>query len=285
MLNKFENYLYQTVFPVRPPKIIYHYTTQKGILGIISLREMWATQVHFLNDKNEVFLTFKLLDRELKKQIEKTQNQINKNLLTEIRRSLQNVDQWHICIASFCEAGDLLSQWRGYGNLGKGYAIGFNLESLINIAKKQSFVLWPCVYNPVLQSELVSYLIETWCESFFDRHITHEEMVNIIHTSVCQLAPIIKDESFSEEKEWRLVSPVLSGKSPLFAFREGTYSLIPYLNFKIIDEEGKDCIVKTTVGPSPHMGLARSSLEAFFASCKLPAVDIVESKIPFRNWK
>ena len=59
MLDSFEKYLYQTVFPMQPPENIYHYTTQKGILGIVTRREMWATQVHFLNDKNEVFLTFK----------------------------------------------------------------------------------------------------------------------------------------------------------------------------------------------------------------------------------
>lgn len=285
MLNNFEQHLYKKVFPVKPPKIIYHYTTQKGMLGIISMREMWATQVHFLNDKNEVNLTFKLLDRELKKRIGRTKCPVNKNILVEIRRSLQKINQWHICIASFCEEGDLLSQWRGYGNQGKGYAIGFNLDKLTRIAKNQAFVLWPCVYNPILQSELVDYLIESWCSDFFDSKVKHEDMMTIVHTGVCQLAPILKDESFSEEKEWRLVSPVLSDRSPLFAFREGAYSLIPYLNFKIIDSQGKDCIERTTVGPSPHMGLARSSLASFFLSCRLPTVDIVESKIPFRNWK
>ena len=285
MVNNFENYLYRTIFPVKLPEIIYHYTTQKGILGIISDRVMWATQVHFLNDKNEVYLAFKLLDRQLQKKIDKLQNPANKNLLRDIRTGLRNVDQWHICIASFCEHGDLLSQWRGYGNQGKGYAIGFNLEKLRKIARKQSFILWPCVYNITLQTELVNYLIESWCENFFDKDVNHEEMVSFVHTSVCQLAPIIKDDGFSEEQEWRLVSQVLTNKSPLFAFREGAYSLIPYLNFKIVDEEGKDCIVKTTVGPSPHMSLARNSLSAFFSSCKLNSVEIIDSKIPFRNWK
>ena len=287
MLNNLEDYLYKTIFPVRLPEIIYHYTTQKGILGIISLREMWATQVHFLNDKNEVYLMFKLLDRQLQKKIDTIQNPANKSLLRDIRTGLRDMEQWHICIASFCEHGDLLSQWRGYGNQGKGYAIGFDLKKLRDIARQQSFILWPCVYNPVLQIELVNYLIESWCETFFDKEINHEEMVNLIHTSACLLAPVIKDESFSEEQEWRLVSQVRSGKdqSSLFAFREGAYSLIPYLNFKIIDENGKDCIVKTTIGPSPHMNLAKNSLEAFFAAYRLNSVEIVESKIPFRNWK
>jgi hypothetical protein len=285
MLEKFEQYLYQTVFPLQPPDSIFHYTTQKGILGIVQNRQMWATQVHFLNDKNEVFLTFKLLERELKKQISKSQNQQVKSLLLAIKRHLPRIDQGHICIASFCEQGDLLSQWRGYGNQGKGYAIGFNLGSLRAIARKQSFVLWPCVYNPSLQLELVSYLIDNWCQEFCADSSSHERMVQIINTSVCQLAPIIKDESFCEEKEWRLVSSSVSSKSPGFAFREGEYSLIPYYNFSIIDETGRPAINSIVVGPSPHMELAQNSLATFLAAQRLASIEIKNSKIPFRNWK
>lgn len=286
MLDSFEKYLYQTVFPMQPPENIYHYTTQKGILGIVTRREMWATQVHFLNDKNEVFLTFKLLERELKKQAGRAQNPAIKAILNNIRHNLPRIDQGHICIASFCEESDLLSQWRGYGNQGKGYAIGFNLKELTHIAKRQNFVLWPCVYNTALQMELVTYLIDSWCREFGGhKTVQHEKMLAIINTSVCQLAPIIKDESFSEEKEWRLVSSVVSSKSPQFAFREGEFSLIPYYNFQIEDEHGRLSIRSIVVGPSPHMELARNSLSTFLAASKLPTVDIVGSKIPFRNWK
>lgn len=286
MLDSFERYLYQTVFPLLPPESIYHYTTQQGILGIVSLQELWATQVHFLNDKNEVFLTFKLLERELKKQIGQAQSNPVKSMLKNIRRHLTCIDQGHICIASFCEEKDLLSQWRGYGNQGKGYAIGFDLQELQQIARRQHFVIWPCVYNPTLQVELVDYLIDIWCRKFgSDRAVDHEKMFNIINTSVCQLAPIIKDESFSEEKEWRLVSSVVSSKSPQFAFREGEYSLIPYYNFQIADKQHRHSIKTIVVGPSPHMELARKSLCAFMATSKMPTVEIISSKIPFRNWK
>lgn len=285
MLEKFETYLYQTVFPLQPPESIFHYTTQRGILGIVENHAMWATQVHFLNDKNEVLLTFKLLERELKKLAGKAQTPKLKSILNEIRRNLPRIDQGHICISSFCEVGDLLSQWRGYGNQGKGYAIGFNLQELTEIAKRQHFVLWPCVYNSSLQIELVTYLIDSWCREFCSENTEREKMMSVINTSVCQLAPIIKDESFSEEKEWRLVSSVVSSKSPCFAFREGEFSLIPYYNFQIADENGRNSIKKIVVGPSPHMELARNSLSTFLAARKLAKVDIISSTIPFRNWK
>jgi hypothetical protein len=285
MIEKFENYLYKRVFPQQPPGIIYHYTTQKGILGIIENREMWATQVHFLNDKHEIFLTFKLLKNELERQVGKCQQAEQKRLLCDIREFLDVMDQGHICISSFCEEGDLLSQWRGYGNLGKGYAIGFDLKELTRIAKFHHFVLWPCVYEPELQLELVRYLIDLWCQNFAKKNISRKTMFASVDVDICQLAPIIKDESFSEEKEWRLVSSVVSSKSPRFAFREGQYSLIPYYNFPIIDDDKKNCIDSVVVGPSPHMELASNSLKTFLDAQKLEEVKIKASKIPFRNWK
>lgn len=284
MLENFEKYLYQKVFPLKPPGTIYHYTTQKGILGIVPPRSMWATQVHFLNDKNEVFLTFKLLEKELRRMAGESQSPEYRNLLKDIRHNLSNVDQTHICTISFCESGDLLSQWRGYAAQGKGYALGFDLATLSNTAKQQNFVIWPCVYNPSLQLELVNYLLECWIKKFCDRMLNHGQMIEEINASICKLAPIIKDESFIEEQEWRLISSA-TGKEKNMAFREGEFSLIPYLNFNLSDKNNKDCLTKIVVGPSPHTDLAMNSLAMFLKQNKFSNVEVVSSRIPFRNWK
>lgn len=36
-----------------PPAILYRYTTQRGLLGIISSKEIWATHTQYLNDARE----------------------------------------------------------------------------------------------------------------------------------------------------------------------------------------------------------------------------------------
>lgn len=285
MSGNFENYLYTKVFPQKPPETIFHYTTQKGILGIIENKEMWATQIHFLNDQNEIHLTFKLLDEELDKQIAKNEVPKVRNLFKRIKGYLQLIDQNHICISSFCKEGDLLSQWRGYGNQGKGYAIGFDLKSLSRIAKNENFVLWPCVYDTYLQHELVAYLVDNWAKKFASSNLNDKNILGEIDLDVCRIAPILKDESFSEEKEWRLISSMVSHKSPRFAFRAGQYSLIPYYNFPISDDISRTCIDSIVIGPSPHMELALNSLETFLASQGISRTKITNSKIPFRNWK
>ncbi len=36
-----------------PPPILYYYTTQQGLLGIINSREIWATHTQYMNDVRE----------------------------------------------------------------------------------------------------------------------------------------------------------------------------------------------------------------------------------------
>jgi hypothetical protein len=36
-----------------PPPVLYHYTTQQGILGIIRDKEIWASHTQYLNDVRE----------------------------------------------------------------------------------------------------------------------------------------------------------------------------------------------------------------------------------------
>lgn len=32
------------------PTVLYHYTSQVGLLGILQKKELWATQIQYLND-------------------------------------------------------------------------------------------------------------------------------------------------------------------------------------------------------------------------------------------
>ena len=57
---------------------IYHYTSAEGLMGIVQNKELWFTNIYFLNDNQEVFYTYNLLldlIKELKGSIKK--NYIN----------------------------------------------------------------------------------------------------------------------------------------------------------------------------------------------------------------
>lgn len=46
-------------------KPLYHYTSQTGLLGIISKKSIWATAINYLNDTLEFEYSMKLIKEEL----------------------------------------------------------------------------------------------------------------------------------------------------------------------------------------------------------------------------
>ena len=45
-----------------PPRL-YHYTSQEGLLGILSSKTLWATRIQYLNDSTEFAYTLALLQK------------------------------------------------------------------------------------------------------------------------------------------------------------------------------------------------------------------------------
>src|SRR5262245_10539375 len=45
--------LLESVFADPVPKALYHYTSQKGLLGILDSQALWATNLRYMNDSQE----------------------------------------------------------------------------------------------------------------------------------------------------------------------------------------------------------------------------------------
>jgi hypothetical protein len=46
-----------------PSTTLYHYTTQGGLLGVVQTGELWATNVQYMNDRREFFLSLEIFSR------------------------------------------------------------------------------------------------------------------------------------------------------------------------------------------------------------------------------
>src|SRR5205085_10103226 len=63
-----------------------------------------------------------------------------------------------VYVASFCENGDLLSQWRAYGAFGGGYAVGFSSIGLYGSEDNECEpirILRPVIYDQVDQTDIL----------------------------------------------------------------------------------------------------------------------------------
>jgi hypothetical protein len=97
---------------------LYHYTMLSALEGIVKDKCLWASDVQYMNDASEFTYARDLIDREMQK-IRSLRR--NRKLFEPFHGIKRLADPFEFkygptpYIACFCEADDLLSQWRGYG--------------------------------------------------------------------------------------------------------------------------------------------------------------------------
>lgn len=293
--------LLNEVLSRKPDKPLYHYTTQRGILGIIGGEEIWVTHTQYLNDRREFLHAIDLTRIEIDRL-----SKIHKPDSIEVRslEEMKNALQWkpeniNVCVCSFSEDRDSLSQWRAYGSRTSGFAIGFPADLLESATKRKEWYLAPCVYEPAKQVELIRLLVE----EVLDEHLSgdygfsaaekDEEGISLrggggsLLAYLNRYAPILKDASFSEEKEWRIISRPLINQLPDFSFREGQSLLIPYSKLQLSGPDMPFRLKEVVIGPTPDPERSRSSVTNFLVHKEMLRgfeVDVSISSVPYRDW-
>ena len=142
--------------------------------------------------------------------------------------------------------------------------MGLPANHLQAVAEEQGFILAPCIYDFRTQSNLAQSLIEHHL-SFYEsqRAVDPSEEPFYAHAAwkslaadVAQYGPMVKDESFAEEHEWRLISKPQTSNENLH-FRSGRTGLVLYLRFELLTSENPSMSgsqpgegLGTIVGPS-----------------------------------
>ncbi len=298
-----------------PPEVIYHYTTKEGLLGIIENGEIWASDLRYLNDAAEFHLAFELIESEMRSTPEIQallrpdppmglgrlmeqavypatpkiyRDEISRGILLEVTSQIitaMNKQKTHLCICSFSEERDCLSQWRGYGQYGAAFSIGLYSKSIQGMAAGEKFTLGKCIYDPKEQTALIQRFFKCVLEEGLntDRNEKFEVWAKAF-LELFKCVPLIKHRKFEEEKEWRLISPHLRPNDPRLQFRDGVSMIVPYLCFPLKTEEQPLKIHSITVGPCPHKELSMTSVKSFLSSKGLDDVKVLLSEVPYRNW-
>ena len=225
------------------PPILYHYASMEKAISILKNKNFRLSDITKSNDINEMSIfiprlfdeminsydvhngfyryeftyrgkkgreAFHILVKELKERIEK-----------EFKDGI--IATFVIC---FSEDGDLLSQWRGYADDGRGMCLGFGVDEILKFADISAF-------TTTLELEKVEYLskeeldqrIKNFANDLFDllqvilfdinemdisndSNTEFEENIydNLYYNIIAEIEESIKfkAEGFKEEKEWRL---------------------------------------------------------------------------------
>src|ERR1039457_3979 len=205
------------------PDLLWHYTSAEGLLGIVSGGNFRATDVFFFNDLSEVHYALGLIENALPE----VRSALDPGPATQVldrvigligafRQSPEFPYRMHtVC---FCEEPDLLSQWRGYGALGGGFALGFSLKAMLEYIRGTELAVSRVWYDPVDQSQLVRETVACACKTLLrvSAKVEHRRDIRDLARQagsyafqiLCQLAVALKSPAFREEREWRVVDYV-----------------------------------------------------------------------------
>jgi hypothetical protein len=198
-------------------------------------------------------------------------------------RVLPGLASINVCVASFSEVPDSLSQWRAYAPRG-GFCIGIRGNRLADLAAAHQFFFAPCLYKRDQQEKLVHALIEQLEENIAGRTGQHAEQRSFPGGGLPAYAPILKDPAFFEEREWRIISRPQKCTGSRFDFREGNSMLIPFYRFPLECGTGPMPIEEIIVGPTPDPERSAQSIRSFLASQGLAEVKVNPSVVPYRDW-
>jgi hypothetical protein len=280
-----------SLFSQKPDKTLYHYTSQAGLLGILKTKRLWLANLSFLNDSMEFRYTTELMRMKILSSPATMIIAELKELMLHYIRNLEDiiVEEFGAYVFSFSEVGDLLSQWRGYCSESLGFSIGFNVDVIQKLVSEsgQSLRLGKCVYDTKFHDQIISEILNNAITNFnklpnnLDEKDLRSQISNSFIRPLMLVAPLIKNESFQEERERRIIS-FQPSSNKFIKHREGERWIIPYLELPFVKDDEKMIFDEIIISPNPHAELTQSSLNNFIASEEISVGKINNSKIPYR---
>jgi len=110
------------------PPILYHYTSEAGLKGILDSGKLWLTDIFSLNDPSEMTYGFSRalpILNEFVANLHPAGKKFTDNITVFARSGLMRKVA-HLFVCSFSSQGDDLGQWRAYADNAKGYVLAFD---------------------------------------------------------------------------------------------------------------------------------------------------------------
>lgn len=249
--------------------LLYHYTTINGLLGIISKCQLWCSDCRFLNDGMELQYAKNFFFKEIEKlELPPLEDGAGYSIAGE------SLDNFRMFISCFCEKGDLLSQWRGYG-LEQCYALGFDFNLL---EESEDVEICPVQYG--IDNPQEYFADELHDASYITAHPGNVEW----HRSESLLPRLarVKDPNFKEECEWRIMIQIAKFDFQHQSngnFRPSLLGPIPYVVFPF----PKECLREIIIGPGAYSSICEQAVHSLLEYNGLDEVKVISSKIPFRR--
>lgn len=286
--------------------ILHHYTDAFGVHGIISSNCLWATATQFSNDLSEieyaVSIALEIIEEMWghKKKMSPWEQVLAEHLMQLFATPLHTFGQPFI--VSFCEDGDLLSQWRAYG-LTSGFSLVFRplvQNDKVHLTCKDGFrtMVKKVVYDPGKQRARLRFILRQFIKlvngfSFAPASpqgiSAHAELSLLLILEMTDWACVVKHRAFSEEREWRIItyprSATLLAMTPKayegVSVRPTSRLLLPYMTLGPLS--GKRLpIIEIKCGPSQFQQQSGRAMNILLHKHGYKDIPVSFSGVPLR---
>jgi hypothetical protein len=199
-------YLFADLLKAKIPEKLWHYTDYSGFHGIVTSRKIWATDLRYLNDKEEFVhalnLAKKMLPEMIQELVQDSSERIPliKGITDMVDHGELSPENVQVFSASFCKEGDRLSQWRGYSKGTTGVSLGFNLTDFRMPSGEDTLVAFaPCVYSKDQKEKLLRETISEYVglRSTIHQRLTSLAAISSYNEEQREVHPQITDEQLA----------------------------------------------------------------------------------------
>ena len=281
-----------------PPEIIYHYTNDVGLKGILETGQLWLSDIFSLNDATELSHGFSHAVSRLNAKAHtgpRESHLFAKNFSALLEGGMQGTAHYFVC--SLSSDGDDLGQWRAYADNGRGYAIGFDARALEGLFTRRNGVpipnnsTFPVTYNDATLADIQHQMID----NMFDlislpqgKDMDHASIIAYmtelsvyLSVNVLRIALFFKHEAYRNESEYRFLEIHKADEPPEVKRRSRSYDLVKYTEFDWKRSQA-GTLKHIVVGPAADRMKAERFATDCMDACHLGSVDLGYSEIPYR---
>lgn len=277
---------------------IYHYTKPEKLLNILSGGTLRFSNALYLNDKEEIAYSYRLIVRLIDEIPE-----LNPDLFGKIKTHFSNkykhiVDgendfrnKLEYFTTSFSTESDNLTLWNNYakGKNYTGYNIGFDKKKLIDEMTENKYlpIFGSVIYDKQKQIKIIHAIFKKW-NMLFNRALkckkTNEVKLFDILFELIDVLSIVsiffKNPQFKNEHEYRIVMVNAFGtensKPTKVVEKNGLF--VPYLEYKF----SKDSVTSINIGPTFDENIFYTSTNRMLLNFGYEDKEVCRSKIPLR---
>lgn len=278
------------------PRIMFHYTDDIGLRGIIGSGSLWLTDMFSLNDPSELHHGYSAATRILAEKAMAEGADFERAFASQFGNNLQDKvrNSGHYFCCSFSAIGDDLGQWRAYANDGKGFSIGFHCARLQGIfAGMQSSAAFPMSYDENLLEKTHQKIVEKFFPLMSNPHALGFQAREVDEYRMClhrylalpvlRVALHFKHPAYLNESEYRFLKIQNPRDSNGIKLRRRNYQLIKYIEFDW-KSAGEGVLEKIVIGPAADFEKSKRFAEACLreSGIDVASVEITQSNIPYR---